>query len=153
MQLPFYKPKRFEPDFPIIPLFATEEEAIELLRQHAEVTEEEPKNDSSIAQKLLTARTDETRITVGIWNGRVRFTNYLTDRFNKNDDLKGKKLGWFVEYYGGAQEFDEPNDTGYMIFWRNPTKKIMIVFGLHMGPVRIIDKDPEHWQEPENEEV
>jgi len=153
MRLPFFKPKRFEPDFPIIPLFATEEEAIELLRQHAEVTEEDPENDSTIAQKLLTAQTNETRITAGIWNGRVRYTNYLTEHFNQNDDLKGKKLGWFVEHYGGAQEFDDPNDTGYMIFWRNPKKKIRIVFGLHMGPVRIIDEDPEHWPEPENEEA
>jgi hypothetical protein len=151
MRLPFFKPKRFEPDFPIIPLFATEEEAIGLLRQHAEVTEEDPGSDSTIAQKLLTARKAETRITAGIWDGRVRFTNYLTERFNQNNDLKGKKLGWFVEYYGGAQEFDQPNDTGYMIFWRNPKKKIMIVFGLHMGPVRIIDQDPAHWPEQEDE--
>ncbi len=108
MRLPFFKPNRFEPDFPIIPLFTTEEEARQLLNQHAEVEEEGPESDSTIAQKLLVAQTPETRITAGIWDGRVRFTNYLTEHFNKNDNLKGKKLGWFVEYYGGSQEFEEP---------------------------------------------
>lgn len=153
MRLPFFKPKRFEPDFPIIPLFATEDEAFRLLSQHAAVTQEEPGNDKAIAQKLLVAKTDETRISVGIWDGRVRYANYLTERFNQNDDLKGKKLGWFVDHYGGPQEFDQPNDTGFMIFWRNPKKKLKIVFGLHMGPVRVIDEDPEHWPQKANEEA
>ena len=145
MKIPFFKPKEFQPNFPIIPLFATEEEAILLLRQHGTVSEEDPESDKTIAHKLLVAESKETRIAVGIWNGRVRFTNYLTDLFNSTDDLKGRKLGWFVKYYGGDQEFSEPNDTGYMIFWSNPKRKIMIVFGLHMGPVRIIDRDPAHW--------
>ena len=133
MRLPFFKPKKFEPDFPIIPLFATEEEANNLLQQHAEVMVEDPENDSGISQKLLVAETEETRIAVGIWDGRVRFTNYLTEQFNANDDLKAKKLGWFVDHYGGAKEFDEPNDTGFMVFLKNPKKKLLIVFGLHMG--------------------
>lgn len=145
----FSKPKRFEPDFPIIPLYATEDEARKLLSQFSSFTEEEPESDRTIAQKLLVARTVGTRIAVGIWDGRVRFTNYLTEHFNQNDEMRGAKLGWFVNYYGGRAEFEEPNDTGYMIFWRNPTKKIVIVFGLHMGPVRVIDKDPEHWPEPQ----
>ncbi|MES2709866.1 MAG: hypothetical protein V4726_24935 [Verrucomicrobiota bacterium] len=141
----FSKPRGFEPDFPIIPLYATEDEARELLRQFSTVTEEDPESDRTIAQKLLVAETEVTRIAVGIWNGRVRFTNYLTGRFNQTDEMKGRKLGWFVDYYGGRAEFDSPNDTGHMIFWRNPVKKIVIVFGLLMGPVRIIDKDPAHW--------
>lgn len=145
MRIPFIKRKQFEPDFPIIPLFATEEEATHLLQQHADVMVEDPANDSAISQKLLVAESKETRIAVGIWDGRVRFANYLTEQFNANDDLKAKKLGWFVEYYGGAKEFDEPFDTGYMVFLKNPTKKLMIVFGLHMGPVRIIDENPDHW--------
>lgn len=145
MRLPFFNTEKFEPDFPIIPLFATEEEANNLLQQHGEVIAEDPENDSAISQKLLVAETEETRIAVGIWDGRVRFTNYLTEQFNANDDLKAQKLGWFVEYYGGAEEFDEPNDTGYMVFLKNPKKNLMIVFGLHMGPVRIIDQDPDHW--------
>ena len=149
MRLPFLKQKRFEPDFPIIPLYAAEEEARQLLGQHAEVKEEDPDTDAEIAQKILEANTTETRSSVGIWDGRVRFTNYLTDHFNKNDELKGRKLGWFVEYYGGDDEFDEPADTGYMIFWRNPKKKLLIVFGLHCGPVRIIDEDPDHWSSNE----
>ncbi|MDX1680871.1 MAG: hypothetical protein R3242_09090 [Akkermansiaceae bacterium] len=145
MRFPLFKPKRFEPDFPIIPLYSTEDEARSLLEQHAEVDEEDPETDSAIAQKLLVAEKQETRITVGIWNGRVRFTNYLTESFNKNDKLKARKLAWFVDCYGGSDEFDEPADTGYMIFWRNSKKKILIFFGLHCGPVRIIDENPEHW--------
>ena len=144
---------QFEPDFPIIPLFATEDEARRVLSSHAEVEVEDPESDSTIAQKLLVAQTPETRIAVGIWNGRVRFTNYLTEHFNDDDEQKAKKLGWFVRHYGGAKEFEDPNDTGYMIFWRNPNRKIMIVFGLHMGPVRIVDQDPGHWPESDNEET
>ena len=145
MRLPFLKPKRFEPGFPIIPLYSTEEEARALLSQHAEVMEEDTEEGSPIAQRMLVAQNDDARIDVGLWDGRVRYTDYLTERFNENDNLKGKKLGWFVDYYGGADEFDEPADTGYMIFWRNPVKKLRIVFGLHCGPVRIIDEDPQHW--------
>lgn len=144
MRFPFFKSKRFEPDFPIIPLYATEEEARKLLVQYSAVSEEGPETDRTI-EKLLVAGTEETQIAVGICAGRVRFINYLTERFNQTDKLKGQKLGWFVDYYGGTAEFDEPNNTGYMIFWRNPKKKIMILFGLHMGPVRVIDQDPEHW--------
>jgi len=153
MKIPFFKSKPFEPSFPIIPIYSTEEEAVNLLRQHAEVKEEDPENDATIAQKLLVAENDDTRIAVGIWDGRVRFTNYLTDYFNENDKRKGKKLGWFVAHNGGEQEFDEPGDTGHMIFWRNPKKKILIVFGLHMGPVRIIDEDPDHWPDLEDNQV
>jgi len=145
MRIPFFKPKRFEPDFPIIPLYATEDEARRLLEQYGEVTEEGPGNDKSIAQKLLVAITSETRITAGIWDGHVRYANYLTRKFNQNDDLKGRKLGWFIDYYGGTDEFDKPQNTGYMIFCRNPKKKLMVIFGLHKGPVRIIDQDPQHW--------
>jgi hypothetical protein len=102
---------------------------------------------------MLVAQNDDARIDVGLWDGRVRFTNYLTNRFNESDALKGKKLGWFVDYYGGVTEFDEPADTGYMIFWRNPRRKLRIVFGLHCGPVRIIDEDPEHWPETPKREA
>jgi hypothetical protein len=151
MRLPFFKPKNFEPDFPIIPLYATEDEARKLLSRYSAVSEEDPGSDRTIAQKLLVAANDETRISIGIWDGRVRFTNYLTERFNQNDELKGRKLSWFVDYYGGPGEFGEPMDTGYMVFLRNPTKRITIVFGLHMGPVRVIDQDPEHWPHDRNQ--
>jgi hypothetical protein len=153
MPYPFFKPKSLEPDFPIIPLYATEGEARTLLSRYSAVSEEDPESDRAIAQKLLVAATEETRISVGIWDGRVRFANYRTERFNKNDELKGRKLSWFVDYYGGAVEFGEPMDTGYMIFLRNPTKKITIVFGLHMGPVRVIDEDPEHWPDTNEKEA
>ena len=153
MRLPFFKPKDFEPDFPIIPLYATEDEARNLLGQYSVVSEEDPESDRTIAQKLLVAANDETRISIGIWDGRVRFTNYLTERFNQSDELKGRKLSWFVDYYGGSGEIAEPMDTGYMIFLRNPTKKITIVFGLHMGPVRVIDQDPGHWPNEQNQKA
>lgn len=141
----FSKPKVFQPDFPIIQLFSIEDDARNMLSQFSQVSEEEPDTDRTIAQKLLVAETEQTRITVGIWNGRVRFTNYLTQQFNHSDELKGKKLSWFVNYYGGLSEFDSPNDTGYTIFCRNPVKKILIIFGIQMGPVRVIDRDSEHW--------
>jgi hypothetical protein len=147
MNFSFFKPKPFEPNFPIIPLYATEEEAQRLLEQHAPVAIKDPESDSTIAQKLLVAATEETRISVGIWNGRVRFTNYLTAQFNDTDKERGRKLAWFVKQYGGEGEFDKPWDTPYMVFWKNPVRKIMIVFGLHLGPVRVIDQDPEHWEE------
>jgi hypothetical protein len=145
MKLPFFRAKPFSPDFPIVPLYAHEQEARNVLSQHGEVREEEPGSDSRICDKKLVAETDKTRISVGVMQGRVRFTNYLTAHFNENDERKGKKLGWFANYYGGANEFDEPKDTGHMIFWHNPKRMIMIVFGLSMGPVRIIDRDPSHW--------
>ena len=116
MKIPFLTTKEFHPNFPIIPLFATEEDAVLLLSRHGTVSEEDPESDKTIAQKLLVAESKETRITVGIWSGRVRFTNYLTDLFNSTDDLKGRKLGWFVKYYGGKKEFSEPNNTGYILY-------------------------------------
>ncbi len=147
MKFSFFKPKPFAPDFPIIPLHASEDEARHLLEQHAPVATEDAGNDHAIAQKVLVAATGQTRISVGIWNGRVRFTNYLTRLFNETDKLKGLKLAWFVDYYGGQGEFNEPMDTGHMIFWKNPVRKITIVFGLHLGPVGIIDDDPRHWND------
>jgi hypothetical protein len=153
MRFPFFNPKNFEPDFPIIPLYATEDEARQLLSQFASIAEEDPESDRTIARKLLVAANNETRISVGIWDGHVRFTNYLTERFNQNDELKSKKLNWFVDHYGGIAEFEEPMDTGYMIFLRNPTKKIVIVFGLHVGPVRVIDQNPAHWPDTNDEQT
>jgi len=49
------------------------------------------------------AESKGTRISVGIWNGRVRFTNYLSKVFNASDDLKAKKLGWFVKYTAASK--------------------------------------------------
>ena len=153
MRFPFFKPKSFKPDFPIIPLYATEDEARRLLSPYARVSEEDPESDRTLAQKLLVAANDETRISVGICEGRVRFANYRTECFNQTDELKLRKLDWFIDYYGGLGEFDEPMNTGYMLFVRNPTKKIMIVFGLHMGPVRVIDQNPEHWPDTNDPEA
>lgn len=50
----------------------------------------------------LVAERDKARIAVGICDGRVRFTNHLTERFNQNNELKGRKLEWFIDYYAGA---------------------------------------------------
>ncbi len=145
-------PECFEPDFPIIPLYIPEEEARALLGRFARVKTEGPGSDRAIAQKVLAAEAGGTRLAIGIWEGRVRFTNYLTPRFNANDREKGKKLGWFLRYYGGRAEFGEPFDTGHMIFWKNPSRKIMLVFGNHLGPVRVLDQDPAHWGGEETEE-
>jgi hypothetical protein len=146
MRWPFSKPKNFSPNFPIVPLSTSEEEAHRILSRHAAVEkEEEPEGDNAIAQYVLSATTKETRISAGIWNGRVRYTNYRTSLFNDTDEQKGRKLRWFVDYYGGVDEFTEPKNTGHMIFWRNPSRKLVVIFGLYLGPVRIIDQDPAHW--------
>lgn len=147
MGFSFFKPRRFNPDFPIIPLYATEDEALELLGRHGMVWEEEPENDRSSAQKLLVTENADTRIAVGIWDGRVRFVNYRTEQANADDKQKLRKLQWFVDYYGGSEEFDDPRNTGYMIFMKNRQRKLMLVLGLHMGPIRVNDLDPEHWPE------
>lgn len=146
MIFPFLKSKSFEPDFPIIPLNIMENEARQHLEPFGEIVEEEPNsNSAAIAQIVLVANDDETRVAAGIWNGRVRFTNYLTSQFNDTDRQRWKKLRWFVDYYGGMDQFDEPGDTGALIFLRNPSKKVLILFGTHMGPVRVIDEDSSHW--------
>lgn len=139
------KPRPFQPSFPIIPLHATEDEARQMLEQLGPVSVEEPGSDARIGQHVLVASNSETRIDVGIWNGRVRFTNYLTDKFNRTDSQRSRKLTWFLDQLGGKDEFEKPNDTGYMLFIRNPTRKLMVIYGLHLGPVRIIDQDPAHW--------
>ena len=151
MLFSFFRPKKFEPHFPIIPLYATEETARNLLTEFALVTEEDPESDATIVQKVLVAETKDTRIHIGIKDGRVRFANYLTDRFNNSEKAMAHKLAWFVNYYGGDNEFDEPGNTGYMILWRNPQRKILIIFGLHCGPVRVIDEDPSHWNDGDRE--
>ncbi|MEO0965582.1 MAG: hypothetical protein AAFY08_10725 [Planctomycetota bacterium] len=141
----FFKREVFEPNFPIVPLYALEQDAQQVLSSYASVAREDPGNDSTIANYLLVAEDEETRIAVGIWDGRVRFTNYLTSQFDQTESQRGDKLRWFVDYYGGLDEFDEPADTGHMLWLRNPSRKILILFGLHLGPVRIIDEDESHW--------
>lgn len=145
-----FKPRPFQPRFPIIPLYATEDEARELLEQLGPVSVEDAEDESKISQHLLVATNSDTRIDVGIWNGRVRFTNYLTGQFNRTDRQRSRKLNWFLDQLGGNEEFEEPNDTGYMLFIRNPKRKLMVAYGLHMGPVRIIDQEPAHWGEEED---
>ena len=151
MGFSFFRPRRFKPAFPIVPLQSGEEEARELLAAHASVADVDPGSDSTIAHHCLVADDGITRVTAGIWDGRVRFMNYLTEQFNDSSKRKMEKLRWFVDHYGGRDEFDDPQDTGYMIFWRNPVRKIMIVFGLHMGPVRIIDQDDSLFSDDSND--
>ncbi len=146
MNLPFLRPKAFKPRFPIIPLLTPEKEALGILEAHGPVERKEPDNsDETISQETLVSESSHTRISVGIFNGKVRYTNYLTEHYN-TEKKRGAKLAYFVELYGGPEEFEEPWDNGYTIFWKNPTKQIMIVFGLHLGPVRIIDQNPENWK-------
>ncbi|WP_038161015.1 hypothetical protein [Verrucomicrobium sp. BvORR106] len=146
------KPRPFKPNVPIIPLYATEDEARRLLEQWSPVSVEEPEDESRTSQRVLVASNSETRIDVGIWNGRVRFTNYLTDQFNRTDRQRSRKLNWFLDQLGGKEEFEEPNDTGYMLFIRNPKRKLMVVYGLHLGPIRINDQNPAHWGEEDDKE-
>jgi len=142
-----FKRKRFEPNFPLVELYSTEAQAREILEVFAPVREEDPETDRTIAQKVLVAENDETRIHIGIWDGRVRFTNYLTQQFDETDKLRNKKLFWFIDRYGGFSEFGQPMDTGYMLFFRNETRKLTLVYGLHMAPIRLIDQDPAHFPE------
>jgi len=153
MKFPFFRQKLFEPRFPIVPLNISEEEAVRILETHAPVEREEPDDeDRSISQHVLYSESDHTRIQVGIWDRRVRFVNYLTEHFNRTEKQRGAKLAYFVNLYGGADEFDEPGDTGFLILWRNPKRKVLIMFGLHCGPVRTIDEDPNHWNNDEAEQ-
>ena len=116
MRFPFFGRRHFKPDFPIIPLYATENEARRLLSGLSAVSEEPPESDRTIAQKLLVAANRETRIAVGIWDGRVRFTNYLTERFNQTDELKGRKLTWFVDHYGAPPSLGSPGTPASCFF-------------------------------------
>ncbi len=153
MNFPFFRQKHFEPRFPIVPLNISADEASCILEAHAPVKHEEPdEGDKTISQDTLVSISDHTRIDVGIWDGRVRYVNYLTEHFDRTEKQRGAKLAYFVNLFGGVDEFDEPGDTGYLILWRNPKRKILIIFGLHCGPVRTIDEDPTHWGEHEAEQ-
>lgn len=132
----FLKSKRFEPNFPIIDIFSTPEEAYKVLSGFAAVNiNEEPEQEEVDLE--YEAENEETRIHVCISNGQITYVNYLTSLFNNSDKQKAQKLRWFLEYYGGVEEFQEPQDTGYMVFCRNQKKNITVVLGLHMGPIRI----------------
>ncbi|WOO43318.1 hypothetical protein [Rubellicoccus peritrichatus] len=147
MNIPFFKPKPFEPSFPIIPLLEREEDVLQILEAHGETKRKEPDNsDRTISQETITSESEHTRISVGIFNGKVRYTSYLTEHYDESEKKRGAKLAYFLQLHGGIEEFEEPWDNGYTIFWRNKKKKILIVFGLHCGPVRIIDENPENWK-------
>lgn len=154
MNLPFFRQKPFEPRFPIVPLNVPEAEAIRILEGHAPVEREEPhEEDRSISQEDLVSKSDHTCIVVGIYDGRVRYVHYLTEHFNRTEKQRGAKLAYFLNLYGGIDEFDEPGDTGFLIWWRNPKRKILLMFGLHYGPVRVIDEDPTHWSDEQDDDA
>lgn len=132
----FLKPKKFYPNFPIIDLEANPKQVFETLAKFSNVERDEESDDEN-ADFSYVAETDETRIHVCFYNDKITYVNYLTMQFNDTDKQKGQKLRWFLDYYGGVDEFDAPRDTGYMVFCKNPKKKITVVLGLHMGPIRI----------------
>lgn len=134
--LSLFKKKKFEPNFPIIELDASPEEVKDILSKFSSVERVEKSQGEGVDFEYV-AENHETRINVGFSADKISFVNYLSDQFNNNDKKKAQKLDWFINYYGTVEEFEEPNDTGFMIFFHNPKRKLTIVFGLHMGPIRI----------------
>ncbi|MBQ4880576.1 hypothetical protein J8M21_25590 [Pseudoalteromonas luteoviolacea] len=131
-----FKKKKFEPNFPIIELDASAAEVKDILSKFSSVVRVEQSQGGGVDFEYV-AENHETRINVGFSADKILFVNYLSEQFNNNDKKKAQKLDWFINYYGTAEEFEEPNDTGFMIFFHNPKRKLTIVFGLHMGPIRI----------------
>jgi hypothetical protein len=128
--------KKFEPKFPIIELDASPEEVKDALSKFSTVEKVEDSLEKGILYEYV-ADNQETRINVGFSADGISYVNYLSDQFNNNDKQRARKLDWFINHYGSAREFEDPNDTGFMIFFHNPKRKLSIVFGLHMGPIRV----------------
>ncbi len=131
----FFKKKVFQPNFPIIDLSASPEEVFEVLAAFGEVKAVDS-NERDIDLEYA-CEANGTRISVGFKAKIVSYVNYLTDHFNSSAKQRAEKLNWFLTYYGGLKDFEEPVDTGYMIFFHNPNRNLSVVFGLHKGPIRI----------------
>ena len=150
IKFPTFRPRPFKPDFPIIQLRTPEDEARRTLESHAEVLEEDADSDRNIARYCLAADDGESRVSVGIWDGRVRFANYLSSQANRTQRQRSKRLSWFLNQYGGIEEFDDPTEAGSMRWCRNPKRKVVILLGLHLGPIRVIDQDIDFWSPHED---
>jgi len=144
-----FRQKAFQPDFPIIDLYCHEAEAWESLSRFGK-TEEAPPDSSmqSRAQKVFVAESNDTRIIADIFNGRVRYTAYLTDKFNHSDRAQAAKLAYFVKAHGGS-ESDPAVDLGHKIVWEIPSRHILVQCS-HIGSIVIIDQNPSHWSNEPN---
>lgn len=132
----FFKKKRFEPTFPIIELNALPDDVLKILSSFSSVEKIEDSDEKDVDFSYV-SENEETCIHVGFTGDNISYVNYLTEQFNRSEKQKAEKLNWFINHYGSPEEFEEPNNTGYMIFFHNPKRSLSIVFGLHMGPVRI----------------
>ncbi|MBB1294322.1 MULTISPECIES: hypothetical protein [unclassified Pseudoalteromonas] len=131
-----FKKVKFEPEFPIIELDLTPDKVFRKLSTFSSVERIEDSSKKDIDFEFV-VENDVTRIHVGFANDRVSYINYLTDQFNSSENEKAEKLNWFLEYYGSKEEYGEPNNTAYMIFFHNTKSKLSIVYGLHMGAIRV----------------
>lgn len=134
--LNFFKRVKFEPQFPIIELNSSPDEVFSSLSDFS-MTERNDAPDEKNIDFAFVAKNNETRINVGFSNEKISYVSYLTKQFNNSSKRKAEKLDWFLNYYGNKAEYDEPNATGYMIFFHNRKRNLSIVFGLHMGPIRV----------------
>jgi len=132
----FFKKEKFEPEFPVIDLDSTPDEVFSKLSAFSSVDRTEDSDEKDIDYSFVVEK-GVTRIHVGFANDRISYVNYLTEQFNGSERKKAEKLNWFLEYYGSKEEYDEPNNTGYMIFFHNTKRNLSIVYGLHMGPIRV----------------
>lgn len=128
--------KRFEPNFPIIELEESPTEVESKLASFSTVEKLDRPEEEGI-DFCFVCEDEDTRINVGFSSSTISYVNYLTNQFNRTSKQKAEKLNWFINHYGSPEEFEEPNNTGYMVFYRNPSRKLTIVLGLHKGPVRI----------------
>ncbi|WP_111980239.1 hypothetical protein [Algibacillus agarilyticus] len=131
-----FKKVKFEPEFPIIELDLTPDEVFRTLSTLSSVERIEDSDENKIEYAFV-VENDVTRIHVGFANDKISYVNYLTEQFNGSDKKKAEKLNWFLEYYGNREEYGEPNNTGYMIFFHNSKRNLSIVYGIHMGPIRV----------------
>lgn len=132
----FFKKEKFSPKFPVIDLDSNPDEVFSKLSAFSSVDKIKDSDEKDI-DYCFVAENGETRIHVGFSNDRVSYVNYLTEQFSGSENTKAEKLNWFLEYYGSKEEYGEPNDTGYMIFFHNAKRNLSIVYGLHMGPIRV----------------
>ncbi|MCH1929920.1 hypothetical protein L9G16_06980 [Shewanella sp. A25] len=131
-----FKQKIFKPLFPIIELESSPDEVFSLLSGFSPVEKIEGPDEKGVDYAYI-ARDSETQISVGFVDEQISYVNYLTNQFNRSHKEKALKLDWFLNHYGKREEYEEPSSTPYMVFVQNPKRKITIVLGLHMGPIRI----------------
>jgi hypothetical protein len=134
--LNLFKRKEFQPKFPIIELIDTPENVNAKLSAFSNVEKAEDSTEKDIDYTYCTQKSG-TRIYVGFIDSKISYINYLTDQFSKTEKQQEEKIDWFLNHYGDDAEYAEPMITEHMIFFRNPTRKLSVVYGLQLGPIRI----------------